>query len=221
MSLLRTGRSILALFSVALLMIQTSSSASAAVSTKPTYESALRKLQYYDQQYYDLETCEDLIVQVTSLSTVCDSPQTFYYGSGVNRNSDSCNYGDKATTTVYFDVMEDLNDTNIYVVISVYAGYGNEVLTSTSPKNLKKYVGSSCTTAGSYYFTYSSTVGSSSSSSSSSGGSFIPFVQLAFSSMTNGDYNLGAANIPCQWDDRGTCVPSVCVLSWVFPILLV
>ena len=194
-------------------MRQTSSSASAVASTKPTDEAALRKLQYYDQQYYDLETCEDLIVQVTSLSTVCDSPQTFYYGSGVNRNSKSCNYGDKATTKVYFDVMEDLNDTNIYVVISVYAGYGNEVLTSTSPKNLKKYVGSSCTTAGSYYFTYTSTVGSSSSYSSSSGGSFIPFVQLAFSSETNGDYNLGAANIPCQWDDRGTCVQSVCVFE--------
>ena len=182
--------------------------------TTPRDEIPFRRLANYNQPYYDLEICEDLIVQVTSLTTVCDSPQTFYYGSGVHRNSETCKYGDKATTTVYFDVKEDLTDTNIYVVISVYAGYGNEVLTSTSPKNLKKYVGSSCTTAGSYYFTYSTTVGSSSSSSSSSGssssstrgGAFVPFVQLAFSSETNGDYNLGAANIPCQWDDRGVCV---------------
>lgn len=146
--------------------------------------------------YTPLEICEDLIVQVTSIQTVCDSPQTFYYGSGVNRNSMTCNYGDKATTTVYFDVTEDLYNTNIYVVMSVYAGYGNEVLTATSPKNLKKYVGYSCNVAGSYSYTYSTTL------SSSGSGSFVPYIQIAFSSETNGDYNLGAANIPCRWDDQ-------------------
>ncbi|CAB9509905.1 expressed unknown protein [Seminavis robusta] len=166
---------------------------------------------YYDGQneYYSqvVETCQDLIVQVTSIQTVCDSPQTFYYGSGVHRNSPTCNLGDKATTTVYFDVSENLENTNIYVVLSVYAGYGNDILTSSSPKNLQKYVGYSCNEAGSYSFTYTTTLGSSSSSSSSSSsnsyGNFIPYHQIAFSSQTNGDYNLGAANIPCdQWEDE-------------------
>ena len=191
MSLLRvlpgqsiTRRLLLALFSLAMLLGQHGAT---AYNNNDDYAPAL-------------EICEDLIVQVTSIQTVCDSPQTFYYGSGVNRNSMTCNFGDKATTTVNFDVVEDLYDTNIYVVMSVYAGYGNEVLTSTTPKNLKKYVGYSCNEAGSYSFTYSQTLGSSSSNSY---GAFIPFIQIAFSSETNGDYNLGAANIPCQWDNRG------------------
>lgn len=84
------------------------------------------------------------------------------------------------------------------MVMSIYAGYGNEVLSSTSPKVLKKYVGYSCNAAGSYSFSYTTTVGSASSGSSSS---FVPYVQIAFSSKSNGDYNLGAANIPCNWDD--------------------
>jgi hypothetical protein len=92
----------------------------------------------YPESNSQLETCDDEIVQVKSLSVLCDSPYTFYYGNGANRNSQTCNYGDKATITVYFEVTDDLDDTNIYMVMSVYAGYGNEVLTSTSPKNLKK-----------------------------------------------------------------------------------
>ena len=175
--------------------------------------------------YPPFEICEDLIVQVTDIQTTCSTPRTFYYGSGVNRDSVTCNYGDKATTTVYFDVEEDLYDTNIYVVMSFYAGYGNEVLTATSPKNIKKYVGYEVQSAGSYSYTYSTTLGSSGRGS----GAFIPYIQIAFSSETNGgkyqstsvmlgfvttlikkscifflltDYNLGAANIPCRWDDQ-------------------
>jgi hypothetical protein len=49
------------------------------------------------------EICEDGIVQVTSIKTVCDSPYTFYYGNGANRNSESCNFGDKATIMVSFE----------------------------------------------------------------------------------------------------------------------
>jgi hypothetical protein len=158
--------------------------------------------------YPGLETCEDLIIQVTSIQTFCDSPQTFYYGSGVHRSSVTCNAGDKATTSVTFDVTENLADTNVYVVLSVYAGYGNDILVSTSPKNLAKYVGYSCGQVGSYSFTYTTTLGSSYSSSYSSSssnnyyGNFYPYTQIAFSSETNGDYNLGAANIPCnKWED--------------------
>ena len=146
-----------------------------------------------------LETCEDGIVQVTGIQAVCDSPYTFYYGNGAKRNSRTCNYGDKATITVYFNVMEDLYNTNIYMVMSIYAGYGNEVVASTSPKNLKKYVGYSSSSAGSYSFTYSATIGSASSGSSSS---FTPYVQIAFSSEQNGDYNLGGANVPCNFDSQ-------------------
>jgi hypothetical protein len=159
---------------------------------------------YHD--YPGLETCDDLIIQVTSIQTFCDSPQTFYYGSGVHRNSITCNVGDKATTSVTFDVTESLANTNIYVVLSTYAGYGNDILVSSSPKNLAKYVGYSCDQVGSYSFTYTTTLGSSYSSSSSNNnyyyGNFYPYTQIAFSSATNGDYNLGAANIPCnKWED--------------------
>lgn len=199
-----SGRLGSAILSLLLLAGQSTAAAEATTTTTTTAtttqaKSPPRTLQYYDDYTPALETCDDLIVQVSGIYTVCDSPQTYYYGSGVNRNSKTCNFGDKATTTVYFDVTEDL-DTSIYVVMSVYAGYGNDILTSTTPKNLKKYVGYSCKSAGSYSFTYSTTMGSASSSSNY--GAFIPFTQVAFSSDTNGDYNLGAANIPCQWDNR-------------------
>lgn len=100
----------------------------------------------------------------------------------MNRNSETCAYGDKAIITVYFDVTEDLYDTNIYCVMSAYAGYGNEVLTATSPKNIRKYVNYDVQAAGSYSYTYSTTLGSSGSGS----GSFVPYIQIAFSSETNG-----------------------------------
>lgn len=57
----------------------------------------------YQRYAYPPKICKDGIVQVTSLQTVCDSPYTFYYGNGANRNSESCNYGDKATITAYFE----------------------------------------------------------------------------------------------------------------------
>lgn len=159
----------------------------------------LRRRTYQQSDEYanypPLEICDDLIVQVTGIQIKCSTPRTFYYGSGVNRNSQTCNYGDKATTTVYFDVVEDLYDTNIYVVMSFYAGYGNEVLTATSPKNLKKYVGYEVQAAGSYSYTYATTLGSSGSGS----GSFVPYIQIAFSSETNG----GECNRPFlrRYDD--------------------
>jgi len=186
----QSGRMMLFILSLStsLLLCFASSVAKAKTEQRGHSPRLLRRLNYrYNDDVWAnspaLEVCEDLIVQVTSIQTVCDSPQTFYYGSGVNRNSRTCNYGDKATITVYFDVSEDLYDTNIYVVMSVYAGYGNEVLTSTSPKNVKKYVGYSCNQAGSYSYTYSTTIGSA---STSTGGSFVPYIQIAFSSETNG-----------------------------------
>jgi len=180
-----------------------------------------QQYQNTDDDYMPaLTICDDLIIQVTSIQTVCDSPATYYWGSGVNRNSLTCNFGDKATTTISFDVTESLYDTNIYVVMSMYAGYGNEVLTSTTPKNIKKYVGYSCNEAGSYSYTYSTTVGSAYSSSGKNYGSFIPFIQVAFSSDKNGDYNLGAANIPCQWDNRGVYAQALPVLVCLFVLFV-
>jgi hypothetical protein len=36
--------------------------------------------QQWDTYYTPLEICDDLIVQVTDIITLCDSPQTYFYG---------------------------------------------------------------------------------------------------------------------------------------------
>ena len=63
-----------------------------------------------DSYQTPVEICEDMLVSVTAIQVLCDSPKTYYYGSGINRNSLVCDYGDKATITVDFDVMMDMGD---------------------------------------------------------------------------------------------------------------
>jgi hypothetical protein len=170
---------------------------------------------------YDVENCEDAVVEVTMLAVECNSPYTFYYGNGANRHSPVCDFGDKATVTVTFEVHGDLSDdVHIYMTMGalVQLPDGSEqVLASVAPDDVcSNYVGFACTTTGSYRFVtklkftdYSSssnaTISSSSSSyatySASTGSpvaKFRPQFQLAFSTEANGGYNLGAVNMDCE-----------------------
>jgi len=54
-----------------------------------------------------LQVCADAVIQVQSVYVYCDSPGTFYYGSGKYRNSQTCQPGDKATVQVDFRIADD------------------------------------------------------------------------------------------------------------------
>lgn len=168
----------------------------------------------------EFTVCGDSVVRVRALYAVCDSPYTFYYGNGANRNSPVCSYGDKLSMEVRFQVTDDINDSDtIYVTLAVYDDLGN-MLISVDPVYLcDDLVGYDCTTQGYYGFIYrlrlpypysndySNSQSSSSSSSSSSGSSsssvsqFLPNIQMAFSTQPDSGYNLGAMNVDCEpWD---------------------
>lgn len=170
------------------------------------------KTQYtspaYSGQFYngarDFSVCDDSVVRVTALYVVCDSPYTFYYGNGARRNSRVCGYGDKLSMEVRFEVVDDIRDDPIFVTIGVY-DQQNSLLASISPLYLcDDLVGYDCTSQGYYGFQYRMRLSypASSTSDESSSGTFLPNVNMAFSSKSDSGYNLGALNVHCQdWRD--------------------
>jgi hypothetical protein len=42
----------------------------------------------------DVTLCDNSVIQVISMYLTCDSPGTYYYGSGGYRNSPTCKFGD-------------------------------------------------------------------------------------------------------------------------------
>lgn len=147
-----------------------------------------------------LDVCSNSVVDVSSMTILCDSPYTFYYGNGAHRNSPICDYGDKATLSVTFRVVDDLQegDDEIYFTMAAYDDDKN-LLTSTYPESLcDDYVGSECTKQGSYSFDLKLKFGTPSGGDRNR---FIPYVQMAFSTKGDFGYNLGAVNFECQvWD---------------------
>lgn len=177
----------------------------------------------YSSQFYngarDFTVCDNSVVRVTALYAICDSPYTFYYGNGANRNSPICDYGDKLSFEVRFQVVDDIQDDTIFVTMAVYDEQNN-LLVSINPVYLcEDLVGQDCTSSGYYGFTYyrlrlpypydsgrnnqnNNYDDDTYSSSSSSGGQFFPRVQMAFSTKADSGYNLGALNVECQyWED--------------------
>lgn len=142
--------------------------------------------------------CEKGVVQVTSISLLCNSPYTFYYGNGANRQSQVCDYGDKANIEVTFSVTDDLEDgTDIYMKMAAF-NEGEQLYRGDSVELCYNFVGSSCTTAGEYTFkkkiqfayiddgTYAK---------------FVPTLEIAFSDSADGSYRLGGVNIECAEDE--------------------
>jgi hypothetical protein len=153
----------------------------------------------YADESLELNVCEDSVVAVTYMTALCDSPYTFYYGNGANRNSVVCDYGDKVTLQVTFKVLDDLqeSDTEIYVTMAAYDN-NNNLLTSTYPEYLcKDYVGKDCTKAGTYSFEKKLKFGNPYGNETK----FYPVIHMAFSTKGDSGYNLGAVNMQCQqWD---------------------
>jgi hypothetical protein len=76
-----------------------------------------------DGEYVNKFTvCSDTPIVISDITITCDSPGTYYYGSGKYRNSATCQGGDKAKMQVDFQIQEDL-EADGYLSMSVQ-GYG-------------------------------------------------------------------------------------------------
>jgi hypothetical protein len=161
---------------------------------------------YYNRYQYGahsvaLNVCYNSVVQVTYLDVSCDSPYTFYYGNGANRNSPTCDYGDKATLTGTIRVVDNLQkgDT-IYVTLAAYDDNENLLATITPTDLCDTYVGSDCTQAGTYSFADKIKFEIPDDASQKH---FYPVIQMAFSTKADSGYNLGAVNTECPaWDQH-------------------
>ena len=150
--------------------------------------------------YNKFSVCDDSYIVVKDVSLLCDSPGTYYYGSGRYRNSASCQAGDKAKVQVTFQINEDLTDMYdpIYVDLSV-SGYGTVEGKTIYQSNelcaldrLTATNGDTCPANGEYKLYYTYHWGSQSDSYEYS---FVPKVTVGFTSNPNkGVYDLGGAN---------------------------
>mmetsp|Transcript_22703 Transcript_22703/g.34330 ORF Transcript_22703/g.34330 Transcript_22703/m.34330 type:complete len:247 (+) Transcript_22703:70-810(+) len=153
--------------------------------------------QSYDYNPQIVEPCENGIVQVVNITVSCDGPYTFYYGSGVNRNSPVCDYGDKATVTVGFYVEEDL-ESSIYMQMSAYNA-ADEQLYLGDAVDLCSKVGEECNYEG--YYEFSTKVAFASLDGEEA--KFVPLLEIAFSDEADNGYGLGGVNIECG-DNAGS-----------------
>jgi hypothetical protein len=139
--------------------------------------------------------CDDTSIVVTDVALLCDSPGTYYYGSGKYRNSATCEGGDKAKMQVDFQILEDLQS-EAYITLSVQ-GYGTvaavQVYTQESFCSVVQSTdGAACPAAGNYKINHMFYWGSQSDSYTYS---FTPKVIVGISSdLANNVYDLGGAN---------------------------
>ena len=175
------------------------------------YESSNNEL-YLSDEYDDygnradlyggfptVEACEDSAIQVRKMEVLCDSPYTFYYGNGANRNSPLCDYGDKVTISVQFRVVADLDAySDVFMTMAVFDPEKN-LLASTEPEYLcYDYVKDYCTAYGSYKFQTQLTFVKPDSGTSKK---FYPQVQMAFSTEDDYGWDLGGLNMDCpDWN---------------------
>ena len=82
-----------------------------------------RAEEVVENYYNEFSVCSDSIIVVDEISLLCDSPGTYYYGSGKYRNSAKCQAGDKARVQIEFYVAEELEQP---AYLSLYVeGYGS------------------------------------------------------------------------------------------------
>jgi hypothetical protein len=153
----------------------------------------------------NIELCADTPIEVTGISILCDSPGTFYYGSGKYRNSQYCKTGDKAKLTVTFDVIGDISDVDPLFTLQAN-GDSETVIVYKNARlcylgTLSSTDGSACGGYGSFsiatqfYWAKSTT-----STDTNEQQLFSPYVSVGFHSTRNPNkYDLGGANTDmCQ-----------------------
>lgn len=139
--------------------------------------------------------CDETSIVVSDISIVCDSPGTYYYGSGKYRNSATCQAGDKAKMQVNFEIQEDLA-TDAYLTLSVQ-GYGSVQSVALHTQEsfcsvVQSSSGASCPAAGSYQIYETFYWGDQSDDYTYK---FTPKVVVGIASSLNSNvYDLGGAN---------------------------
>lgn len=156
----------------------------------------------YGKSSSKLSVCDNSVVRMSFLSISCDSPYTFYYGNGANRNAETCDYGDKMTLLGTVTVVDNLQyGDHIYMTLGVYDDDSNLLVTSRPTNFCENYIGSDCTGQGTYSFETKLKLGSPEGKNRTH---FYPLVQMAFSTKTDYGYNLGAVNMQCRGWDNGS-----------------
>ena len=154
--------------------------------------------------YGGFTVCDETAIEVRDVQLYCDSPGTFYYGSGKYRNSQNCTAGDKGKYTVDFyikDAATILSTGDPVLDISASASIGwyqftkqvfeNEDLCSIS--SLKSLSGSVCPAKGKYRITSHFYFDSDDAYDSV----FNPKLTVGFKSSIYGNsYDYGGANTP-------------------------
>lgn len=161
---------------------------------------------YYSNSQQGFSVCDNTAIEVTNVQLYCDSPGTFYYGSGKYRNSLNCTAGDKGKYVVDFYINDaDSIASNGSPVLEVSAtsniGWndntqkvlGNEDLCSLD--SLKSLSGSVCPAAGKYRLKSNFYFDDSSNTNSYYSSTFTPTLSVGFkSSVYQNTFDYGGAN---------------------------
>jgi len=166
-----------------------------------------------DNDYSDLlgrlkliRRCDTNIVYVNSIYLTCDSPGSYYYGSGGYRQSSRCKYGDNADMYIFFTISDNYGWYGIDVIIDmgVLAAFTNvEPQTSLCDLGTITYLGSDnsnnnnnnnnnkvyCPTPGAYLLHWSFTMPSGGADQQLQ---FLPDIRIKFYAQ-DGNATLGCA----------------------------
>lgn len=146
-----------------------------------------------------VQICSDAVIQVQDVTVYCDSPGTFYYGSGKYRNNQYCLPGDKATIQVdfYIAYQNIIQQSGNKAILDIYANGGSYTDVAVydsadlcSLSSLKRKSRSQCPYNGYYqvktHFYWGSDVDTE---------SFLPTITVGFKSSAKKQvYDFGGAN---------------------------
>jgi len=145
-----------------------------------------------------MQICSDSDIEVTAIALLCDSPGTFYYGSGKYRDNQYCKAGDKAKLSVYFDVVGDISEVDPLLTLQA-SGDGETAIVYKNARlcylgTLASTDGSSCGGYGSFSVTTQFYWGSGSDDDGEQQ-LFSPYVTVGFHSERDPNkYDLGGVN---------------------------
>lgn len=179
-----------------------------AVEEEAAEEEAEEEEQQEDGTVYNTFTvCSDAVIQVQDVKIYCDSPGTFYYGSGKYRNSPSCVPGDKGKIIVDFYIAQPdvIQQAGGYVIVDISASGNGGWYQSTkqvfenadlcSLNSLHKKSGTTCPFEGKYRIQTHFYWDKGDNSYLSNDRSFYPKVTVGFkSNIRNAMYDYGGAN---------------------------
>ncbi|CAJ1966700.1 unnamed protein product [Cylindrotheca closterium] len=148
-----------------------------------------------------VENCKRPTISVNTVTILCDSPYTYYYGNGAHRGSTVCDYGDMATVLVNFNVKSKIRTVDkAYMTIAIYAQKSEqELLFAAMNIDMADIVGKKVSNKGNYEFSMRAVLAKAASSDNSQ---FVPSFQMGFSTMQDEGYNLGGVNINCNYNVR-------------------